>query len=209
MIHAAEVLDFLKAMWGLMDGPRAFGLRRDRTLTDFGASKTNKDPHLWVKHKKDGKQPTGKRIALMMSTHLDDIKGAGDDDQREELARLLRRDFGNDLKMSLQNFEFTGIKHAQHVDRSIYCDQDHYIAELSTIPLDHPVSKPDADVPDNLRQSFQSLLGALMWLLQTRADISPYISYLQRVAKEPKYRHVTMINRVLRFTKRVSTGIRY
>ena len=48
-----------------------------------------------------------------------------------------------------------------------------------------------------------------MWLLVTRADISPYISYLQRVAKAPKYKHITMANRVLRFCKRVPTGMNY
>ena len=38
-----EVLDFLKAMWGLKDGPRAFGMRRDQAMIEYGAKPTTKD----------------------------------------------------------------------------------------------------------------------------------------------------------------------
>ena len=56
---------------------------------------------------------------------------------------------------------------------------------------------------------FWSLLGALSWLQQTRADIAPFIGYLQRVAHEPNITHVKMANKILRYVRRVKCGLRF
>ena len=58
---------------------RAFGIRRDSLLTDYGARRTIKDGNFWIKYRKDKHNNT--TVAQMMSTHIDDIKGAGDDDE--------------------------------------------------------------------------------------------------------------------------------
>ena len=186
-----EVLDFLKAMWGLKDGPRAFGMRRDQALIEYGAKHTAKDKHLWVKHRKVGNEL---KVVMEMTSHLDDIKGAGEEEERLRLAKILKRYFGDDLKVNLREFEFTGVKHVQNPDYSIYTHQEHYVQELSTIPIDDLRPDGEADVTESLQTSYMSLLGALMWLLVTRADISPYVSYMQRVAKQPKVKHILMWN---------------
>ena len=56
---------------------------------------------------------------------------------------------------------------------------------------------------------FWSLLGALSWLQQTRADIAPFIGYLQRVAHVPTIAHVKMSNNILRYVRRVKCGLRF
>ena len=203
--QSVELLDFIKSMWGLKDAPRAFGMRRDISLREFGSRPTTKDPQLWIKHPNGGSEST-----CLMCTHIDDIKGAARDEDREQLISILKRDFGDDLKVKLKTFEFTGVHHIQDSDFTIWTHQDHYVAELSVIPLDDlDLTVPDQEVGTEYIQGFQSLLGALMWLLVTRADISPYVGYLQRNSQAPKVKHLQLINRVLRFCKRKSTGILY
>eukprot|EP00975_Prorocentrum_lima_P011781 2506092-Prorocentrum_lima.AAC.1 len=60
-----------------------------------------------------------------------------------------------------------------------------------------------------MRERYRSLLGALAWLLMSRADVAPFIGHLQRHAHKPQNTHVQVINRVLRFCKRVNTGMFY
>ena len=46
-----EVLDLVKALWGLKDAPRAFGLKLAETLTSIGFTQGTIDPQLWRKRK--------------------------------------------------------------------------------------------------------------------------------------------------------------
>ena len=202
-----ELLDFLKAMWGLKDAPRAFGLRRDQTLREFGARPTVRDPQLWIKViDRNGVQV----CVCELSTHLDDIKGGAEEAERKLLIDLLKRDFGDDLKINISVFEFTGVKHVQAEDYSIYTHQDHYVAELSIIPVvKHKGEDQEVDLTEDQQSAFESLLGALAWLLVTRADIAAHVGYLQRLARKAKLRHIHVINAVLKYCKRVSTGIKF
>eukprot|EP00975_Prorocentrum_lima_P049365 10327539-Prorocentrum_lima.AAC.1 len=43
----------------------------------------------------------------------------------------------------------------------------------------------------------------------SRADIAPFIGHLQRHAHKPQNKHLKVISRVLRFCKRVNTGMFY
>jgi len=202
-----EVLDFLKAMWGLKDAPRLFGLRRDMSFRTFGATPTHRDPNFWVKR---GTTDKGKAITTLLSTHLDDIKGGATDKDRESLQAILKKDFGDDLKSNTFEFEFTGVKHIQNkTTKEVYTHQDHYIAELSIIPLPPNSPNNDDESTPQEAEAFVSLLGALAWLLMTRSDISPYVGYMQRLAGKPRKRHLRMISQVLKYVKRVSTGLLY
>eukprot|EP00975_Prorocentrum_lima_P053577 11241854-Prorocentrum_lima.AAC.1 len=60
-----------------------------------------------------------------------------------------------------------------------------------------------------MKERYRSLLGALAWLLMSRADVLPLIGDLQRHAHKPRHEHLKVINCVLRFCKRVNTGMFY
>ena len=45
--HQSEVLDLIKALWGLKDTPRAFSLRLQRTLKHLGYVQGIMDPQIW------------------------------------------------------------------------------------------------------------------------------------------------------------------
>ena len=86
--------------------------------------------------------------------------------------------------------------------------QNHYVKDLSEIPTSHLDMKDlDKEVDADTHALYWSLLGGIAWLLQTRADICPFVGFLQRAAQKPLIRHVRLLNRVLRYVRRVPSGI--
>eukprot|EP00975_Prorocentrum_lima_P048507 10147286-Prorocentrum_lima.AAC.1 len=51
--NSVEILDLLKAMWGLNDAPRAFGMRLSRSLQEIGYQQGVTDRQLWRKVEKN------------------------------------------------------------------------------------------------------------------------------------------------------------
>ena len=49
--HHTEVLDLVKALWGLKDAPRAFGMKLAETLRSCGFTQGVIDPQIWRKFK--------------------------------------------------------------------------------------------------------------------------------------------------------------
>ena len=147
----------------------------------------------------------------MMSTHIDDIKGSATDEERNKLATILKKHFGDDLKNKTESFEFTGIQHAQATNKSITTHQDHYIKELSIIPLESATANDNPDDPATTEENeaFNSLLGGIAWTLMTRSAMCPYVGYLQRLNRQPKRQHLVMINKLLKYMKRHSTCLHY
>jgi len=138
------------------------------------------------------------------------LKSAADAKERDKLLSALRSDYGSDVKIETRSFEHTGIKHEQRQDGSVYTHQNHYVLEISeidTTKLD--MTNPETDLDEATMTVFWSLLGALSWLQQTRADIAPFIGYLQRIAKKPNNGHIRMANKVLRYCRRVKTGLHF
>ena len=85
----------------------------------------------------------------------------------------------------------------------MYTHQNHYVTEISEISLTKiNATDPQSPLEGDLMTLFWSLLGALSWLQQTRADIAPFIGYLQRVAHVPTIAHVKMSNKLLRYVRR-------
>eukprot|EP00975_Prorocentrum_lima_P064621 12898645-Prorocentrum_lima.AAC.1 len=58
-----------------------------------------------------------------------------------------------------------------------------------------------------MHERYRSLSGALAWLLMSRADISPFVGFMQRQAHKPKNKHIKYINRVLRYCKHAKIGM--
>eukprot|EP00975_Prorocentrum_lima_P041309 8678228-Prorocentrum_lima.AAC.1 len=75
-----EILDLLKAMWGLKDAPRAFSMRLSRSLQELGYQQGITDKQIWRKFTKQVKPVDedhcgfGSHLVSLISTHIDDIK---------------------------------------------------------------------------------------------------------------------------------------
>ena len=232
--YHTEVLDLVKALWGLKDAPRAFGLKLAETLRESGFTQGIIDPQVWRRFSKEhsgkpghmrnpvspsepkqrsnhvGEEVLGKHVECMLTTHIDDIKGSGTGQARDILLKALRKDYGDDVKVETKEFEHVGIKHIQHSDCSIYAHQEHYVQEISEISLSKvDTSDLNASLIGDILILFWSLVGALAWLQQTRADICPFVGHLQRVAHKPTIGHAKRANKILRYVRRVKSGLRY
>ena len=61
--HHTEVLDLVKALWGLKDAPRAFGMKLAETLRSCGFTQGVIDPQIWRKFKPGKASGTNSQLA--------------------------------------------------------------------------------------------------------------------------------------------------
>ena len=119
-----EVLEMLRCGFGLKDAPRLWNKVLRQLLLDLGMRSLQSDEQLFVWH--DGTEVLGGRDApdlslfapsckLVLSTHVDDLKGAGQKEYREKLLTALQQRFGQ-LKMKHGQFECVGVMHEQSKD---------------------------------------------------------------------------------------------
>ena len=69
--------------------------------------------------------------------------------------------------------------------------------------------KPSDPLNAVLIQQYQSLLGALSWMIQTRTDVAVYCCALQRAAQKPLAEHGLRLNKVVKWIKRKPVGLIY
>ena len=99
---------------------------------------------------------------LIVSTHVDDLKGAGDDKYRYLRIKELENKFGK-LKVKHRSFECIGVMHEQDPStKDMPAHQQHYVPHIAAISVDcRTFAIDDEAADDDLRQSFTSLVGAL------------------------------------------------
>ena len=120
-----EVLFLTNPGFGLKDAPRLWLLR---VLTDLGAVPTNVDTQLYAIHAE-------RKLQLLMSVHVDDIKLCGGTTLMEQTIRKLESHF-DALKLEKRNFLHLGLQHITLEDGSVSVSQTHYINELRENPED-------------------------------------------------------------------------
>ena len=103
------------------------------------------------------------KLTLIMSSHVDDLKGGGTAETQELVLVELRKMFDGELKVQME--------------------------QLKPINVDaYVMSDVQAEVDDQTKQSFQSLLDGVAWMTQTCTTICIYVAYLQRKGKAPTVR---------------------
>ena len=106
---------------------------------------------------------TGSDLRCILTTHIDDIKGAGEESAKLELLKALKQDYGSDVKVEETAFDHCGIRHTQYAHGEIWTDQAHYISEISIITTNHlDMKQPDQELDAADYGLFRSLLGAFM-----------------------------------------------
>ena len=94
---------------GVKDAPRLWNKLLRKVLQELGLVPTQSDPQLFVWHIVSKATPipgsyaggststrsvsTGTRLVLVLSTHVDDFKGAGEDEYRQRLIAGLEKEF--------------------------------------------------------------------------------------------------------------------
>ena len=151
----------------------------------------------------------------LLTVHVDDLAiTAPEDQQIDEIAASLSQHF----KMhSLGDIHYyLGCKIVRdRSQRKIWMLQDAYInslagkynlqdCSLSEIPMDCSTTLfkagEDYQASDNLKQRYQSLIGALMWpSVVTRIDIAYSVGILSRFLTNPTEEHLAAAYKVLRY----------
>ena len=151
------------------------------------------DPCLYIWHAKQG------ALYCVISTNVDDLKITGRTDKVKFLIDLLEKEFGESKKD--KEFEHCGIVHYQDKGGNILILMDHYITQLSFLPLPKNVNL-GSDCSETNAAPRISLLGGVAWTVNTRADVAVFVGALLRVARSPKYVHLKRLNVVWKFIKK-------
>ena len=70
-----EVLSMLKSIYGLKDAPRAWRKKLDQVLQSFGMRPSTADAQIYLLHGPGVKANGRRELKLILSTHVDDLKG--------------------------------------------------------------------------------------------------------------------------------------
>ena len=146
-------------------------------------------------------------LQLILSTHVDDKKGGGNEDMKAFVRSGLEKAFGT-LTVQESSFIHCGIMHEQ-TPTGIKMHQQHYVKQLNK--MDTTGINPDK--PEALtavqQSAYLSLLGGLSWRVQTRMDIAVYVCYLQRNSKATTTEHYLKVNKLLSFVRRKPVWLFY
>ena len=112
----------LRCGFGLKDAPRLWNKLLRKVLKELGLSALQSDPQLFVWHVDN--DPRGsvaqaprasvgkKRLVLILRTHVDDFKGAGETEYRRRLVARLEKEFSAP-KIKEGKFKCVGVMHGQ------------------------------------------------------------------------------------------------
>ena len=198
-----ETLKMVKAIYGLKDAPRAWRKKLHESLLALGLHALLSDSALYTL-KSNGE------LQLLLSAHVDDLKITGTEAAIEWLLSQLSDMFGK-LSVSRNEFEHCGLWHVQSpVDKSVVVHQRHYALALQPISLEgYDLSDESKAAPPELVARFQSLLGGIGWMSQTRQACCVYIQALQRKNASPNFGNLLRLNKLCRWIKRRPAHLLY
>ncbi|WVZ55981.1 hypothetical protein U9M48_006573 [Paspalum notatum var. saurae] len=197
-----KVCKLKKSLYGLKQSPRAWFDRFRRAVCDMGYTQCNGDHTVFYKHR-------GMYITIM-AVYVDDIVITGDDVEeikylKENLGRIFEvKDLGP-LRY------FLGIEIARSL-KGIVLSQRKYVLDLleetgmlGCRPCSTPIDKNhqiNAEFGDPVnKETYQRLVGRLIYLCHTRPDISYAVSVVSRYMHDPRTGHMDVVYRILRYLK--------
>ena len=146
----------------------------------------------------------------MMTKHVDDLKIAGEPAVVKEILTILQKEFG-ELKISWHDFTNCGVRHQQDPKtKEITLDQIAYSQQLRKIAHSElSTAKNEDKCSPELTELYQSLVGAIAYLAQTRVDALVFISALQRHNHSPQIVHVKRANKLLGWLQHTPKKLAY
>jgi hypothetical protein len=199
---SGKVCRLRKSLYGLKQSPRAWFDRFRHVVCDMGYNQCNGDHTVFYKHSKS-------RITIL-AVYVDDIIITGDDEvEISQLKENLSKEF--EVKDLGQLKYFLGIEFARS-PKGIVLSQRKYVLDLlsdtgmlgcraASTPIDqnHKLCAHAGDTVD--RESYQKLVGRLIYLCHTRPDISYAVSVVSRYMHDPRSQHLEAVYRILRYLK--------
>ena len=169
-----KVYRLRKALYGLKQAPRAWNQKIDSFFYSKGSRRSLADPNLYI-YRSSG-------IVTLVVLYVDDLIITGGDADNVAATKAALRSAFEMTDLGLLHF-FLGLEVCQ-TQRGTFISQQRYVSELLeafgmenarsiTSPMD-PNSKMsvfDSSAPADATQ-YRHLVGSLIWLLNTRLDLS-------------------------------------
>ena len=184
-------------------------------LTDFGLVASFTDPQLYFMHEPPHtKQTTSDEhpalppsLKMVLSTHVDDLKGSAPKKTALALLEHLQKHVG-ECKQEWDNFTHTGIEHETRPDRTVYTHQAAYISQLHLMdPKQWLTLSPEDEVDSETHAIYMSLLGGIAWVVLTVPAIAVYVQAAQRRAHRPRAVDCVRLNAILKWLRKHPSGI--
>lgn len=212
-ISSDQILRLRRPVYGRPDAPRAWYEQISKFIMgDMGFERSILDPALFV-HRDGLGNPNG-----MLVLHVDDLMVATDGSEHIEQAvhRLFNRfPFGEwDLvKDCTHGVTYCGKEirvGSDNGERTIVLGQKGFSeGRLETVPIEKERKQnPDAEVTEEERSDFRSVLGSLQWLsTQSRPDISFGVNQLQKRVNCLTVRDLEAANKLVRIVKQKESNV--
>ncbi len=198
------ILELLKAMYGLVDGPLLFQL----ALLDFLCNNLHMqrsmhdDNYLYLSY--------NWTLVAVFVVHVDDILMCAQTWFLKEAQQALEKRFGK-LKRNKLPFTYLGVEHVRHSPTHIALYQHEYLSKLKPIPI-MDKRRPDQEpLSSSDNTAFRSLLCSLLWLCLTRLDLISSVLLLQQEMVRPVFSHLKEVNSLLKraFHDQTNNGLHF
>jgi hypothetical protein len=190
-----------KALYGLLQAPRAWNAKLDATMVSLGFKKSSSEHSVYTRSRG--------ATRLVISVYVDDLITTGT--SCEEIAAF-KVEMKNMFQMSdlgLLSY-YLGIEVSQGADGIKLC-QAAYAGKLlertglracnpSLAPMEPrlKLSKRSTSSPVNTTE-YRCVISGLRYLLHTRPDLAFTVGYLRWFMEQPAEEHLTGVKRVLRY----------
>jgi hypothetical protein len=185
------LLELLKAMYGLVDGPLMFQLALLEFLCDklLMVRSLHDDNYLYISD--------GWSLIAVFVVHVDDILMCAVQWFMEYSQQMLEKRFGK-LKRQVLPFTYLGVEHVRHSPIHIALYQKDYLAKLKAVPISTERKKnSDSLLGPSESTEFRSLLCSMLWLCLTRLDLISAVVCLQKEMVTPMILHIRELNNLL------------
>ncbi|KAI3753423.1 hypothetical protein L2E82_25475 [Cichorium intybus] len=202
-----QVCKLVKSLYGLKQAPRKWNEKLTSSLIKFGFVQSKNDFSLYTKQDKD--------IFVVLLVYVDDIVLTGNNEQEIESVKVflksqfLIKDLG--VLRYFLGIEIVKTNNGLCLSQRKYCLELLYeFGLLASKPIRTPldvnvtVSSSGSNDKDDLLENiteYQKLVGKLIYLTNTRPDISFTVQTLSQFMHAPRKSHLKVAIRVLRYLK--------
>ena len=179
-----------KAMYGLRQSPRCWGVYRDQVLRKLTSPQGHRfiqaeaEPNLWSIMLGDGEdEEREEKMVGFLLVYVDDLMVTSDGKTINQVIQVLQAQWETSTpeEVGKEKVKFLGMEITKTIEGGYRASQEDYIKDKEGIPeaknVKVPMSKEAAPMPEEptpeLVNAAQKLVGELMWLsTRTRPDVA-------------------------------------
>ena len=190
-----------KTAYGLYDASRRWWIRAVEFFISLGGRTLVRDEYLLYFHKDS-------KLIGMVSLHVDDAQGVGNDFFRKEVMDKFAQEF-KISKRENGKFRYIGVDVTKHEKGDIVLDQESYKDALEEISIGKN-EDPERNLTKDEFKSFRGASGKLTWLSEmTRPDIAYDCLEMSCKNRNAKVKDIFSMNKLIRRTKAHRSEIRF